>query len=548
MVGLIIFKTKFLFKKFRFIFFFLLLLQFSCLIVYPNAKGDDTTINIAPASLSVDPNYNFNISIYCSPNKPIKAFELKLLFDSSVITADSVSEGDIFEGYPTFYNAGIINNSEGSIINIFNLIIGEGNVTDPGTLVTISFTSSSEIGSSDITLYDVGITNETNYISILTSDGSITVEFPYVSHIISSESPINNTEDVSVSTSSLSVSINDPEGDPFYWEISTSPDIGNSSGNNELNGTKTCEVSNLDYSKTYNWFVKCKDLTSNIWTNKSYIFSTEDSTVNPPPSGGGGGGGYFPPIDEGDNEPSNKPSEPNIPKGPIYVEKGVTYQYSTFSFDTDGDRIRYMFDWGDGTFSDWSKYFLSNNSVSLNHSFNMVSSYEIKVIAQDESGLNSSWSEPLEVIVSSVNVSEGIPIADIDVVNDSYKSNSTVFFDASNSYDSDGAIINYTWDFGDGEIGYGINIAHLYKTAGEYTVTLTVTDNDGNVYSSSDIINIAAESDLSNSEESTVLFFVSEIFFYLLFILIFSLVLFIFIFRKKISMIALDHKIKRLKK
>ncbi|RLG56894.1 MAG: hypothetical protein DRN83_03065 [Hadesarchaea archaeon] len=54
----------------------------------------------------------------------------------------------------------------------------------------------------------------------------------------------------------------------------------------------------------------------------------------------------------------------------------------------------------------------------------------------------------------------------------------TVEFDASGSYDPDGAIVSYSWDFGDGTTGSGVTVSHTY-TAGTYTATLTVTDTDG---------------------------------------------------------------------
>ena len=55
----------------------------------------------------------------------------------------------------------------------------------------------------------------------------------------------------------------------------------------------------------------------------------------------------------------------------------------------------------------------------------------------------------------------------------------TVSFDASSSSDSDGTIASYAWKFGDGAVATGKTIAHTYNSAGRYTVTLTVTDNQG---------------------------------------------------------------------
>ena len=60
-----------------------------------------------------------------------------------------------------------------------------------------------------------------------------------------------------------------------------------------------------------------------------------------------------------------------------------------------------------------------------------------------------------------------------------------VIFDGSRSYDIDGDIVNWSWDFGDGYIAYGEVVNHTYLTPGLYNVSLTVIDDDGayDVYS-----------------------------------------------------------------
>jgi len=54
-----------------------------------------------------------------------------------------------------------------------------------------------------------------------------------------------------------------------------------------------------------------------------------------------------------------------------------------------------------------------------------------------------------------------------------------VFFDASGSYDPDGNILSYAWDFKDGSTGNGQIISHTFAFTGNYDVKLTVTDNKG---------------------------------------------------------------------
>jgi len=69
------------------------------------------------------------------------------------------------------------------------------------------------------------------------------------------------------------------------------------------------------------------------------------------------------------------------------------------------------------------------------------------------------------------------PVANFTIYNDSLVG--FVRFDGSLSYDLDGIIISYEWDFGDGTIGNGEYVYHQYCDCGTYDVTLTVTDNDG---------------------------------------------------------------------
>ncbi len=52
-------------------------------------------------------------------------------------------------------------------------------------------------------------------------------------------------------------------------------------------------------------------------------------------------------------------------------------------------------------------------------------------------------------------------------------------FDASASSSANEAIVNYEWNFGDGETGTGVIVTHIYEEKGIYTITLLVTDSSG---------------------------------------------------------------------
>lgn len=52
----------------------------------------------------------------------------------------------------------------------------------------------------------------------------------------------------------------------------------------------------------------------------------------------------------------------------------------------------------------------------------------------------------------------------------------TVHADAAGSSDPEGAALSYAWDFGDGTKASGSRVSHAYQSAGDHTVTLTVSD------------------------------------------------------------------------
>lgn len=81
-----------------------------------------------------------------------------------------------------------------------------------------------------------------------------------------------------------------------------------------------------------------------------------------------------------------------------------------------------------------------------------------------------------------------------------------VTFDGSASSDSDGSIISYEWDFGDGNTSSDRNPENTYPTTGTYTVTLKVTDDDNaeSTDTASVIITDASSEDVIRVSEVSV--------------------------------------------
>ncbi len=76
-----------------------------------------------------------------------------------------------------------------------------------------------------------------------------------------------------------------------------------------------------------------------------------------------------------------------------------------------------------------------------------------------------------------------------------------ISFSSSGSSDSDGTIVSYAWDFGDGSGSDQENPSHTYSSDGSYTVSLSVTDNDG--ASATDITSATIDSVQTSNQPPT---------------------------------------------
>ena len=96
------------------------------------------------------------------------------------------------------------------------------------------------------------------------------------------------------------------------------------------------------------------------------------------------------------NDPPEKPSTPD---GPGSGGTGVEYQYATSTTDPEGDQIYYLFDWGDDTDSSWLGPYTSGATAEAGHAWTGEGNYDIKVVAKDEHGILSEWSDSLSVTI-----------------------------------------------------------------------------------------------------------------------------------------------------
>jgi hypothetical protein len=107
---------------------------------------------------------------------------------------------------------------------------------------------------------------------------------------------------------------------------------------------------------------------------------------------------------------NNPPGQPTTPSGPTKGKTGVLYPYQTDSVYPEGHKVRYGWDWdGDSVVDEWvdnsGAYYNSGATITTNHSWASKGTYNIKVIAEDIHGAQSSWSNSLAVKIPRIRSS-----------------------------------------------------------------------------------------------------------------------------------------------
>jgi hypothetical protein len=98
------------------------------------------------------------------------------------------------------------------------------------------------------------------------------------------------------------------------------------------------------------------------------------------------------------------PTPPETPMGPFVGETNTTYYYTTVSIDPAGDNISYGWDWdGDFVVDEWTDFLASNTTVNVSYLWSVEGTHNLRVIAKDERGLLSKWSNEIVVIMCDNN-------------------------------------------------------------------------------------------------------------------------------------------------
>ncbi len=128
---------------------------------------------------------------------------------------------------------------------------------------------------------------------------------------------------------------------------------------------------------------------------------------------------------------------------------------------------------------------------TVNDSYTYTATATDQSYSRDRNNAESNWTTTSTPSPGQLNPlpPNQLPIASAGI-DQSIQLGTSATFSGINSSDADGIITSFAWDFGDSLTGSGVEISHLYATAGNYTVILTVTDDRGDTATDSLTANV----------------------------------------------------------
>lgn len=180
-------------------------------------------------------------------------------------------------------------------------------------------------------------------------------------------------------------------------------------------------------------------------------------------------------ADESIDAIENQPPVAIVSGGGTAARGSVVLLDGSLSSDAEGDIAAFAWTFGDGSAGD---------GAQVSHIYNSAGTFEVALTVTDKGG--ESDTATLTVVIDDNQA----PLAVITAPSTGAIAG-LLHFEGLNSSDADGTVSSYSWDFGDGVSATGALVDKVFDDAGSFTVTLTVTDNDGAQGEAQHTINIA---------------------------------------------------------
>lgn len=168
-------------------------------------------------------------------------------------------------------------------------------------------------------------------------------------------------------------------------------------------------------------------------------------------------------------DPANKAPNADF----AYLADGLTVSFVNKSTDPDGDALKYVWSFGDGTTSTASEPTVT---------YAKAGTYTVSLTVQDTAGKSSKVTENVTVTSSGSTTDPDDPPVTTNtapVAGFNVKTNGLAVTITDVSTDADGDLLEYKWDFGDGNTSNKSGtFTYNYQQAGTYTIKLTVSDGD----------------------------------------------------------------------
>ena len=181
---------------------------------------------------------------------------------------------------------------------------------------------------------------------------------------------------------------------------------------------------------------------------------------------------------------NDQPNKPVTPSGPTSGDVDQPYTCETSATDPDEDRIKYGWDlYGDGTVDKWDdnngNYYASGEICSTPLKWMKGGTFDLKVIAEDEYGASSEWSESL-----TVTIRNDLPNKPDPPTGSTSGKAGTEYAYSTTTTDPDGHQIKYCFDWGDGKTtwtelvdsGATASALHAWTEKGNYEIKVKAQD------------------------------------------------------------------------